>query len=148
MTLSEYWERWQRARGYGVQSPWAYRFVTEVVGERRAYYAYAEIDRQVATRRERKYRRLLHRLANAVGPARVAETPISLLTPQRLAGLAASCTADGAIVATGIDASAQARRQWQELRDSDTVGITFDLGHFAICFLDRTRHKQHYRLLF
>lgn len=35
--------RWPRSHGFGVQSPFAYRFVTDVVREAYPYYAYGEL---------------------------------------------------------------------------------------------------------
>lgn len=148
MGILEYIERWQRARGYGVQSPWAFRFVTEVIGERRRYYGYAEIDRVARNRGERKYRRLMLRVRNAVWPHRVVEADVGELDAARVAEVADGCGQHGAVVVTGIDVSPAARAQWEAVRDCEAVGVTFDLGSFAICFLDRSLHKQHYRLLF
>ncbi len=37
------WSRHHRSAGFGIHSPHAYRFVTEVLGERRPYYAYSDI---------------------------------------------------------------------------------------------------------
>lgn len=148
MGIVEYWERWQRSRGYGVQSPWAYRFVTEVVGERRPYYGYEQIDREAGSGYERRYRRLLLRVRNAVWPSAVVEAAVGSIDAARLAEIAARCGTTGAMVLTGIDSDSHARALWLATRDSDSVGVTFDLGHFAICFFDLARHKQHYRLLF
>ena len=37
------WSRHHRSAGFGIHSPHAFRFVTEVLGERRHYYAYDDI---------------------------------------------------------------------------------------------------------
>jgi hypothetical protein len=39
----DYFIRWRHGRGFGIHSPFAYRFVTEVLKERYAYYAYHKI---------------------------------------------------------------------------------------------------------
>lgn len=54
--------RWGHSRGFGIQSPWAYRFVRYVINERYPYYAYEEL----ATSHRIDYRlpRLYFRLAN------------------------------------------------------------------------------------
>lgn len=53
-------------RGFGIQSPWAYRFVRYVVNEHYPYYAYAEL-KELLDRTEpvhRKLSRLYFRIAN------------------------------------------------------------------------------------
>lgn len=73
------WLRWlfrfRHRQGYGIHSPFAFSFVTDVVYESGAYYAYPELDRlwQQARRSgltplRRKDCRLLLRLANYVRP--------------------------------------------------------------------------------
>lgn len=42
--------RWWRTRGFGIHSPFAFCFVSEVLRERYAYYAYERIGRLVAER--------------------------------------------------------------------------------------------------
>lgn len=37
-------QRLRHGRGFGVHSPWAYRFIREVLRERLPYYAYPEVD--------------------------------------------------------------------------------------------------------
>lgn len=39
-----WWQRLRHSRGFGVHSPFAYRFIREVLRERCAYYAYADVD--------------------------------------------------------------------------------------------------------
>ena len=67
--------RFRHRQGYGIHSPFAFSFVTDVVYESGAYYAYPELDRlwQQARRSgltplRRKDCRLLLRLANYVRP--------------------------------------------------------------------------------
>ena len=54
------------SRGFGVQSPFAYSFVTGVVGERWPYYAYGDLQNAYpqVKGRELKFCRLLLRLSN------------------------------------------------------------------------------------
>ena len=69
--------RFRKRRGYGVHSPFAYSFLTSVVYERTAYYAYHDLNRLHPwwVRRGGLYpltcRRLLFRLANYVHPQRI-----------------------------------------------------------------------------
>ena len=75
--IAEYLRRIGKARGFGIQSPWAFRFVTEVIGEKWPYYAYEDIDRMYTTRRERRYRKLMLRVRNDIYPNKLVERDIS-----------------------------------------------------------------------
>ena len=58
------------SRGFGVQSPWAYRFIRYVVNEHYPYYKYEQLDKQVngIDERTRKLCKLYFRLANYQQP--------------------------------------------------------------------------------
>lgn len=61
------WMRRSRhSRGFGVQSPWAYRFIRYVVNEHYPYYSYDDLKQEIPelSSRERKMCRLYFRLAN------------------------------------------------------------------------------------
>ena len=66
INITEYLKRIGKARGFGIQSPWAYRVVTEVIGEKMPYYCYEDIDRVYKKRSERKFRKLVFRIRNFV----------------------------------------------------------------------------------
>jgi len=38
--------RWRHRRGYGVHSPWAFSWITQVIYNDMAYYAYANLQRR------------------------------------------------------------------------------------------------------
>lgn len=57
--------RWRHSRGFGIHSPFAFRFVTEVLCQQLPYYAYARIGRD-------KRLRLLFRLIVEFQPERVS----------------------------------------------------------------------------
>lgn len=145
-TIAEYLRRMGKARGFGIQSPWAYSFVTEVIGERWPYYAYEDINNRYP-RRERKRQRLYHRICNFVHGHRMFVTDISH-PDDILVRLCHMASPKGVVVIENIHRDRTSRQRWQALRDSDVIGITFDLYDFAICFLDRDIHKQHYKLNF
>lgn len=156
--MIEYIKRIGKARGFGIQSPWAYSFVTEVVGERLPFYGYDEIDRQCRSRRERKLMRLYLRIENFIHGHKLYQLTLAEpLTNRKVDATSVEEMIDivrsandtkAAIVVEGIDSSKEAHAQWLLLRDAEEVGVTFDLRHIAICFLDRTMYKQHYKLNF
>ena len=59
--------------GFGIQSPFAYSFVREVIGERWPYYAYEDLAKvfPLVQGRQLKFCRLLLRLSNAVQPKEI-----------------------------------------------------------------------------
>jgi len=60
--------RLPRTRGFGVQSPFAYRFLREVITERWPYYAYDDLKTLSRDEDERRLGQLLLRLSNHFGP--------------------------------------------------------------------------------
>lgn len=62
--------RMARTRGFGVQSPWAYRMIRYVLDESYPYYAYDDLAKVYPSLadRERSLSELYLRLSNAVGP--------------------------------------------------------------------------------
>lgn len=52
------------------------------------------------------------------------------------------------ILLTGLSLESEIQQSWLSLRNDDCIGITFDLGDFALCFLEKSMHKQHYKLNF
>ena len=83
--------RFRKRRGYGVHSPFAFRFITEVIYETTPYYAYETLDTLLAPRqrfRVRKDAHLLLRLANYCQPRTIA---MSEKAPLPLAYLHAGC---------------------------------------------------------
>ncbi len=63
--------------GFGIQSPWAYSFVREVVNEHSPYYAYEELDAMAElgglSPLNRKMGRLYFRIANYLQPSLVLQ---------------------------------------------------------------------------
>lgn len=63
------------SRGFGVQSPWAYRFIRYVVNEHYPYYEYTHLNKEVygLTKVVRKLCRLYFRIANYVQPKLIVD---------------------------------------------------------------------------
>ncbi len=82
--LSVWLSRIRKCRGFGVQSPFAYRFIRYVINEHYPYYAYDELAASVPdiSRTERKLCRFYFRIANDTQAAvwiNITETQSSLM---------------------------------------------------------------------
>ena len=68
--LGDWINRKRHNRGFGIQSPSAFFFITQVLKERHGYYAYEELDEIAGSLREMKKRncRRLFRIANHFRP--------------------------------------------------------------------------------
>ena len=88
ITFGDWINRLRHNRGFGVQSPSAFFFVTQVLKERLPYYAYEQIDSiaQKSGTHSKKMCRRLFRIANYLHPKSIiaigatAETPLCALT--------------------------------------------------------------------
>lgn len=131
--------RWWHSFGFGIQSPWAYSVVTDVICERLPYYDYERIDRECKSRQERRRQKLYLRIRNHFPQCRfysiadLGQGGDGILT-------------DEVFLLTSIRESSEAYKRWIQLRDSDSVGVTFDLYDLALCFPEEGRYKQHYKL--
>lgn len=67
-----WWQRLRHGRGFGVHSPFAFRFILEVLNERLPYYAYDTIGREVARQADAGDLRLFFRLLVCFRPPAVA----------------------------------------------------------------------------
>lgn len=79
-----------RTRGFGVQSPFAYRFLCEVITERWPYYAYEDLKALSKDEDERKIGQLLLRLSNYLGPHQWYFGSVDLLQRYKVYVLAGS----------------------------------------------------------
>ena len=62
--VKELINRFRHNRGYGVQSPSAFHFVTSVLKEKHLYYSYPAIEKQAKSGRHATYCKRLFRIAN------------------------------------------------------------------------------------
>lgn len=144
-SLSRVCRMWQ-SRGFGIQSPWAYSFLHDVIRERLPYYAYEFIDRCYADNRLRRRQRLYHRLRNYCHASSLDIVDASQLSFGRVISAISSSHDGGIVVVEGIRDDAERYRCWCRLRDDEAVGVTFDLYDIAICFARGALYKQHYRV--
>ena len=159
--------RFRHRCGYGVHSPFAFRFLTEVVYERLPYYAYAELDAHLRWSERWRVRRTLHlllRIANRVQPSQiVVPTPMPLAEPYLQAGcrratLGRSARPEGTALfllaeptdavlphlAPGSVLLLDRLHQHREWFGQLPATVTFDLYDLGIAFFDTRLNRQHY----
>lgn len=163
--------RFRHRCGYGVHSPFAFRFLTDVVYERHPYYAYEELDRALPLPmqlRKRKGLHLLLRLANHLQPETIVlpadarwEKPY-LQSGCRRATIQ-DCWPEGEVgMCLLYEPSGEAlhhmgeksvllldnlhlHRQWFK---SLPAVVSFDLYDLGIAFFDKQYNKQYYKVNF
>lgn len=153
--------------GYGVHSPFAYRFITEVLYEDLPYYAYDELDKDLSMMDMFRVRKVLHmliRITNWQQPDLIVCLP-SLRDVERY--LSAGCKK--AIIKNSIP-EAKADLCWLSEPNDDILAhlhehsvllldhlnrhrewfrrlpsvVSFDLYDVGIAFFDTKYNKQHY----
>ncbi|NDW13048.1 hypothetical protein D0T50_09095 [Bacteroides sp. 214] len=99
-------KRFRYRCGYGVHSPFAFNFITQVIYEKENYYAYKELEQnaeQLSTHLSRKLNRLFFRITNSLQPTTILEigdTPLSqkyLLAAKRMCNYTHLTTTDTSI---------------------------------------------------
>lgn len=164
--------RVRHRNGYGVHSPFAYDFVTNVLYNGEHYYAYEEIDRALRwwqKGRMKSLRHLVFRLANYRRPRTFycngvdVDTATALLCGCRSAALIEAGTGCGVadMIVTGwADEDALChmgegsmvvlwnlrgqRHLWQRLQEDGRVTVTFDLYDVGVAFVRNDLNKQRY----
>ena len=161
-------------RGFGIQSPWAYRFVRYVVNEHSDYYAYETLTKQLPCDwMTRKMGRLFFRLANYWQPVAVQGVADDTLwaylkagcqRAERVPGTAPmpdvrrmlvvspddeapqTIQPDGQtmLVVMGIGYRDAAAKLWQTLLDDQRARTTFDLYYCGIAFFETRLYKKNY----
>lgn len=157
--------------GYGVHSPFAFRFLTDVVYERTPYYAYSTLDASLPlaySMRRQKGLHLMFRIANWLQPA-VAVVPQEVCHERRYlqAGCrhalvmahAPACGADLIVLREPDEQAAQMVRaggvlildnlqQHREWFCRLPATVTFDLYDLGVAIYEERLTKQHYIINF
>ncbi len=164
-------KRFRHRCGYGVHSPFAFRFITDVIYERHPFYAYRELDRRLplAMRlRRRKGLHLLLRLANHLQPGTImlprdawwekrylqSGCRHASITCQWPEGEVAMCLlhepSDEALRHLGQHSvllldNLHRHRDWFRQLPSR---VSFDLYDLGIAFFDTNYNRQYYKVNF
>lgn len=159
--------RFRHRKGYGVHSPFAFRFITDVIYERHPFYAYCELDTALPLTMRLRQRRGLHlllRMSNYLEPKNIVlphdawwekrylqrGCKRSSLHCQWIEGEVDLCLLrqpdDEALRHMGehsvlILDNLHRHRQW--FRNIPSI-VSFDLYDFGIAFFDKDFNKQYY----
>ncbi|MBQ0023170.1 MAG: hypothetical protein KBT29_08020 [Prevotellaceae bacterium] len=126
-------------RGFGVQSPWAYELVRDVLFEPLSYYAYEE--QGLTTKLERQLFRIRNHYRHhpiviitdkGAAAAQHYETAMRTVTPDTVL-----------IIEHTHDSNADL---WQSIVLDPRTVITFDMGRRGMVIFDPKRIKQNYLL--
>lgn len=117
-----------RTRGYGVQSPWAYRFLREVVTGKEG----ADRGLPFAERLERRCGRVW--TADASTPAAALEAILRTAQSPEV------------LLVVGIKRTRAARRLWRQLVSDARTGVAFDCFDFGLIFFDLKLYKRKYKV--
>lgn len=163
--------RFRHRKGYGVHSPFAFHFITDVIYEYHAYYAYSELDNTLPLSMQLRKRRGLHllfRLANHLQPKTIVlpadacqekrymrrgckGANIMSEWPEGEVGLCLLAKpSDEALSHIGKDSvllldNLHHHREW--FRNLPSV-VSFDLYDLGIAFFDEQYNKQYYKVNF
>lgn len=159
--------RFRHRCGYGVHSPFAFRFLTDVVYEHTPYYAYAELDAHLpwnSRMRRRKDLHLLFRLANWLQPTIIVTPADATIVQTYLQAGCKNADIQTEIPASGADMilirepddraahsvraggmlvldNLQHHREWFAHLPAT---LTFDLYDVGVAIYDNQFNKQHY----
>ena len=159
--------------GFGIQSPWAYSLVRNVLFESLRYYAYDDLRRKYPTqsRKERKRNEQLFRIVNHFKPSEIAvagncppsttdylQAPIgSAILPTPTAASAffyfapeVRGEAPGELPANAVviidDICHSNKMLWEQFLQKPQVTAIFDMGYRGVLFFDPKRIRQTYQL--
>lgn len=163
--------RFRHRKGYGVHSPFAFRFITDVIYERHPYYAYGELDRALPLPMRLRRRRGLHlllRLANHLQPRTIVLPKDAWWEKRYLQGGCRKASihcqwpkekvslcllhepSEEALQHIGEQSvllldNLHRHREW--FRSIPSV-VSFDLYDIGIAFFDKQYNKQYYKVNF
>ena len=165
--------RIRKRKGYGVHSPFAFDFVTNVLYNKERYYAYEEMDRNLKwweKGRVKSVRHLLFRLVNYHRPrtmycvgaddtlieaCRYGVRGLTILRPKCIgkADMVVVCGTDDSVFQYIGDGTmvvllnlTKSRDFWKRIKADEHITVTFDLYDVGIAFARKDLKKQHYKI--
>ena len=165
--------RFRQRKGYGVHSPFAFDFITNVIYNKEKYYAYKDIDRCLRwweKGRVKSMRHLAFRLTNFHEPKTIycdgQDTHILEACKQgskemKLIETDSSQMADMILLAradekamTHLDEGTMLvlknlRKEkdfWKRIKEDNRVTVTFDMYDVGVAFAKKRLNKQHYKI--
>lgn len=159
-------QRWLHRYGFGIQSPWAYELVRNVLYEPLRYYAYDELRQKYpeCSKTERKRNEQLFRIVNHFKPATIeivgnADAATMDYIEERQKGsflfyyLAPSAplasvpaTLSDGMVLVVDDIQETNKAAWEQLLNHAQVTAIFDMGYRGLLCCDTKRVRQTYLL--
>ena len=147
--------------GYGVHSPFAFSLITDVIYEYTPYYAYHATVIEVGQPSTASlYLQSAKPSASYLFASDLSElfldadTPVDFLymnnyqNPELMEEVFHICaqrvTLKSVFVVQGICYSKKMKTLWNQLKEDERVGVTFDLYDLGLLFFDKTKIKQHY----
>lgn len=146
-SIKEYLCRVGKSKGFGIQSPWAYSFVKDVITEQLPYYAYEEMEEHYSGE-ELKRKKLYFRVRNFIKRDELHVFDLNKIPLSYIESFLEEEPDCVAFVVEGMFANENTLDEWRRIKELKSVGVTFDLYDFAICFLASDLYKQHYKLNF
>lgn len=139
--------RWKHRHGFGIQSPWAYEFVRDVLFEKHRYYAFdtlqgTEDDEQlfrIVNWLQPKSLMLVDGSPQAEAYIHAAKADVQILPYD-----AKDIRPDTCLIIEDIQG--KNRGLWEGIHQSLKHTSTFDLRHRGIAFFDPARQRQKYLL--
>lgn len=163
--------RIRKRKGYGVHSPFAFSFVTDVLYNKERYYAYAKMDRSLRwwqKGRVRSLKHLLFRLANYQHPQTLFCMGVdgSLIEACKYGSQGVAIIQPGCgdkadmVLLRGAHEEAmhhvgegtmvvllnltRCRDFWKRVKSDERITVTFDLYDVGIAFARKDLNKQDY----
>lgn len=165
--------RFRQRKGYGVHSPFAFDFITNVIYNKERYYAYGEMDKSLRwweKGRIRSMRHLAFRMTNFHEPktiysdgkdARILEACKQGSRDMTVIENNSTVKAD-MILLNRADEKAMAHLDegtmlvlknlrsekafWKRIKDDNRVTVTFDMYDVGVAFAKKRLNKQHYKV--